>query len=344
MSTRQSTRLAMSLTPTPLINGGGWLQRKCSCGGHADGGECEECGKKKSMLQRKATGPTTHDVAPPVVHDTLREPGSPLDVSARRSMEAYFGHDFARVRVHTNETAAESARAVNAHAYTVGSHIVFGAGQYAPDTAGGTRLLAHELTHVIQQRGPVDSSAPLVLGDVHDRAEGEASEAAAGVARSSDPPAGSHGAVRAETVQRQFITPLGPGGGYGGLMERYRPAAATGGPPPPGPSSPFHVCARDLQGVLGAVANHAYIEAPPYRYAIAILEPGNRDRLRSGRNRGDQADLRRPSLHVDGAIAPKQSKGYLQERGKGRQSFPSIDNGQAMGAVVGPYSWPTLQP
>jgi hypothetical protein len=68
-------------------------------------------------------------------------------------MEARFGYDFSRVRVHTDATAAESARAVQALAYTVGEDIVFGAGRYAPATGAGQRLLAHELTHVVQQGG-----------------------------------------------------------------------------------------------------------------------------------------------------------------------------------------------
>ena len=66
-------------------------------------------------------------------------------------MESRFGHDFSQVRVHTDTRAAESARAVNARAYTVGRNVVFGSGQYAPGSGEGQRLLAHELTHVVQQ-------------------------------------------------------------------------------------------------------------------------------------------------------------------------------------------------
>ena len=69
------------------------------------------------------------------------------------------GHDFGDVRVHTDATASDSARSVNAQAYTVGSDIVFQSGTYAPDTDGGRHVLAHELTHVVQQRsGPVDGT------------------------------------------------------------------------------------------------------------------------------------------------------------------------------------------
>jgi hypothetical protein len=90
---------------------------------------------------------------PPLVHAALRSSGRPLDEPARRSMEAYFGHDFGRVRIHTDALAAASADALDARAYTSGNHIVFGDAEHAPGTVAGRRLLAHELTHVIQQEG-----------------------------------------------------------------------------------------------------------------------------------------------------------------------------------------------
>jgi hypothetical protein len=89
---------------------------------------------------------------PSVVHDVLRAPGQPLDRATRATFERRFGHDFSRVRVHTDAVAAASAQAVNASAYTVGSHLVFGRQQYAPYTQQGQKLLAHELAHVVQQR------------------------------------------------------------------------------------------------------------------------------------------------------------------------------------------------
>lgn len=99
---------------------------------------------------------------PPVVQEVLRAPGQPLEPATRAFMESRFGHDFSRVRVHTDAKAAESARAVNARAYTVGRDVVFGEGGYAPDTSDGRRLMAHELAHVVQQgRGglaPMDGS------------------------------------------------------------------------------------------------------------------------------------------------------------------------------------------
>jgi hypothetical protein len=91
--------------------------------------------------------------APGIVHNVLGSPGQPLESATQAFMEARFGHGFDHVRVHADGPAAKSARAVNALAYTVGPHIVFGAERYAPGTAAGRRLLAHELSHVLQQRG-----------------------------------------------------------------------------------------------------------------------------------------------------------------------------------------------
>jgi len=91
--------------------------------------------------------------APPAVREVLGSPGRPLDAEARAYVEPRLGHDFGKVRVHADERAAESARSVGARAYTVGNDVVFNSGQYAPQTPSGLRLLAHELTHVVQQQG-----------------------------------------------------------------------------------------------------------------------------------------------------------------------------------------------
>jgi uncharacterized protein DUF4157 len=99
------------------------------------------------------------DGAPPSVGKALASPGTPLEPALRQDMEQRFGYDFSRVRVHNDTSAAESAHAVNARAYTVGRDIVFGREQYFPRTSEGKRLLAHELTHVVQQLGGYDISA-----------------------------------------------------------------------------------------------------------------------------------------------------------------------------------------
>jgi lipoprotein-anchoring transpeptidase ErfK/SrfK len=137
----------------PILNSG-TLQRKCACGQHTAAGEqCEDCTKKK-VLQRYATSSVGPAIAPPIVHDVLRSSGQPLDRATRDFMEPRFGHDFSHVRVHTDDLAAQSARSVGALAYTVGKNVVFGRSRYAPRATDGQRLLAHELTHTIQQNGP----------------------------------------------------------------------------------------------------------------------------------------------------------------------------------------------
>lgn len=105
------------------------------------------------LQRRESNGRATPKTAPPIVPEMLRSSGQPLDASTCDFMESRFGQDFSQVQIHTNPQAAASARALNAHAYTVGSHIAFGEGQYAPATMSGQRLLAHELTHVVQQQG-----------------------------------------------------------------------------------------------------------------------------------------------------------------------------------------------
>src|SRR5689334_12553794 len=115
-----STRAA-SVTPAPV----GLLQRKCACGGTPGvDGECAACRAKRLGFPRRAANQTTPASVPPIVHDVLRAPGQPLDTATRAFMEPRFGHDFSRVRVHTDSPAAESARAVEALAYTVGQDIV----------------------------------------------------------------------------------------------------------------------------------------------------------------------------------------------------------------------------
>ncbi|NHN79643.1 DUF4157 domain-containing protein [Azotobacter chroococcum] len=113
-------------------------------------------------IQRYMTQPSmAAGVAPASVHRVLASPGRPLELGLRQDMEQRFGHDFSQVRVHTGSAAEQSAREVNANAYTVGHDIVFGGGRFAPTSNAGQRLIAHELTHVMQQsasRRRVDSN------------------------------------------------------------------------------------------------------------------------------------------------------------------------------------------
>ncbi|MDO9236677.1 MAG: DUF4157 domain-containing protein [Aquabacterium sp.] len=188
------TRVARQAnTSSFLLPGQGLLQRKCACGNHTvAGGECAECARNKSGLQRKLTigasndpleqeadrmaeqvlaasahstvggaplhiqryaGQTSGDIetAPASVDRVLASSGRPLEPALRQDMGQRFGYDFSQVRVHSDEAAEQSAQEVKANAYTVGHNIVFGAGRFTPGTHEGRRLIAHELTHVVQQ-------------------------------------------------------------------------------------------------------------------------------------------------------------------------------------------------
>ncbi|WP_386069614.1 DUF4157 domain-containing protein [Tahibacter sp. UC22_41] len=166
------------------------LRRTCACGTHTPlGGECAGCRKKKVQakfavgaandafereadavadrvmgdaapgstspapvaVQRAADRATDGADAPASVDAVLAHGGAPLDSMLRADMEARFGHDFSHVRTHTDAAAERSAQEIDAAAYTAGHHVVFGRGRYAPSTTGGRRLIAHELTHVLQQ-------------------------------------------------------------------------------------------------------------------------------------------------------------------------------------------------
>jgi hypothetical protein len=115
------------------------------------------------------------------VDRALGSPARPLDPATRAAMEPRFGHDFSQVRIHTGQQAHASARAVNANAYTVGRDIVFGRDRYSPGSSEGQRLLAHELTHVVQQGAWSGGHAPRQarrLGAADDALEADADRTA----------------------------------------------------------------------------------------------------------------------------------------------------------------------
>jgi Domain of unknown function (DUF4157) len=125
-------------TITPIV------QRACA--------HCEQ--EKEQTAQRKETGAATGGfTAPPSVSKAISRSGQGLDSNAKTFMESRFNRSFDNVQVHTDGESAASARDISARAYTSGNHIVFGDGQYQPNTEGGRHLLAHELTHVVQQNG-----------------------------------------------------------------------------------------------------------------------------------------------------------------------------------------------
>ena len=124
--------------------------------------KCTECEEEEESVQMKPSGGQVATAghareAPPMVHEASRSSGQTLDATTRAFMEPRFGHDFSQVRVHADAQAAASAKRISALAFTSGSDIVFGDGQFAPETASGQRLLAHELAHVVQQTGAAGS-------------------------------------------------------------------------------------------------------------------------------------------------------------------------------------------
>lgn len=106
--------------------------------------------EKCEFLQHKAPS-SFSETAPPIVHEVLQSPGQPLDMETRAFMEPRFGHDFSKVKVHNDEKAGEASRSVKSLAFTTGQDIFFAPGQYAPYIYAGKHLLAHELSHVVQQ-------------------------------------------------------------------------------------------------------------------------------------------------------------------------------------------------
>jgi len=118
---------------------------------------CEECEEKEGGIQRRPAEDASAEVptvTPQINAEilSLEGTGQPLPESARTFFEPRFQHDFGNVRLYTGQRAADTARAVSARAFAIGNDVVFGAGEFAPDTHEGRHLLAHELTHVVQQK------------------------------------------------------------------------------------------------------------------------------------------------------------------------------------------------
>jgi hypothetical protein len=179
------------------------LSRKCdSCGKHVTpSGTCKNCKQDQGVLQRSSNNSKGSTEVPSIVHDVLNSSGQRLDERTRSDYESVFGRDLSGVQVHTDSQAAESARSVNALAYTVGRHIVFGAGQFAPASTGGRHLLAHELVHTLQQgQAGSSSSQNLTIGDPGTAAEREADHIAGEVTRNLF--SGEPSTTLSRTIQR----------------------------------------------------------------------------------------------------------------------------------------------
>ncbi|MEU6347246.1 DUF4157 domain-containing protein [Streptomyces sp. NPDC046977] len=195
---RLKTDAASAAAPDPLL-------LKAAAGGRADVLGASGLLRLQRSLGNSAVGAALDDrraEEPSSVHDVIGSGGRPLDPEVRGDMEARLGHDFGDVRVHTDSAAHDSARAVNAHAYTVGSHVVFQRDAYDPSSHQGRTTLAHELTHVVQQRsGPVDgteTAGGIRVSDPSDRFE---REAAANADRVMAQPAPAAPAVQREVEE-----------------------------------------------------------------------------------------------------------------------------------------------
>jgi len=150
----------MSMPEGSLVNGhlslgkrekeSSLVQRKSSCP------ECEE--EEEDLIQTKGEGSSPLEVTSGMESrlESLKDGGQPLSESIRSYFEPRFGSDFSRVRIHNDSQAVETAKSVNAKAFTAGKNVVFGLGQYSPEKSSGKKLIAHELTHVVQQtRGKI---------------------------------------------------------------------------------------------------------------------------------------------------------------------------------------------
>jgi hypothetical protein len=186
----------------------------CTC---ASGGQtCEECQKKEPdqagapptvrRIAESSASTSDASAAPSIVAQTLGGAGRPLEASTRADMEGRFGRDFGDVRIHVDHSAAKSAAAIDALAYTAGNQIVFGQGRYAPQTDAGRRLLAHELAHV-EQWANVAPAAPDVSSAL-DSAEREARQVSDAV--SADRPAPAILAHPTVRISRQEDDPDHP--------------------------------------------------------------------------------------------------------------------------------------
>lgn len=224
------------------------LQRKCSCGGSAGSmGECEEC-KKKETLQRRAARPATPSAVPSIVHEVLGSPGHTLDHSTRAFFESRFGYDFGHVRIHTDTRAAESASAVNALAYTLGNHIVFSSGHYAPQRSEGRSLLAHELAHVVQQSSASQSREATLLPS-GSSAEQEAKIAGSALAEGRTPQ------ISQRVSRAQLSRQEKPGGSTPPPTGSGAPAGASAGPSGGTPPAKTQRLRFDILGADTEVAN-----------------------------------------------------------------------------------------
>ncbi len=247
------------------------IQRECA--------DCEQETPVADTIQRtEAASSGGGSSAPPVVSQVVSESGTPMDRGTRGFMEQRFGSDFSGVRVHTDAKAAHSARAISAHAYTYRNHIVFDQGQYNPHSNHGRHLLAHELTHVVQQNGQVQ------------RRENP----------NARPPAPNGGTTTAPPpANRTNGAPAAaPPAGTPAVVPGTVPPAANGAAAPP-PAAP---------AVPGVVLNRE----PLVPEAPADLTPAARQRLQQAQNNAGRAGTAANNLPTE-ADSTAEARGAVTE-------------------------------
>jgi hypothetical protein len=239
---------------------------------------------------------SVYAAAPAAALGSLQNTGRPLDHSTRKFMEPRLGQDLGQVRVHTDERAADAASALGARAFTSGSDIAFGTGEYAPHTAAGRRLLSHELTHVMQQRAGVPARDG--MSEAGDSSERHADQVAHAVVegRAAAPmldayrPAHGLGQTRGPVLQRQTAPPAAAPGGAAAATTTALPSAddlttrlarcigiweTNRGQNDPAPKE------SALDTVAGVHASMATIEQATTPYAITALKAHSELRARA---------------------------------------------------------------
>ncbi len=145
----EAEAVAARVVRSPAPRQGAPLHPGCTCGGTC--ARCRKAAADRVRTLRLPSGSHVEGAVPDIVEQAASTDGRPLDPATRTFMETRFGHDFADVRIHSGPRAEAAALSIGAYAYTTGNDIVFGRDAYAPWRESGMRLLAHELTHVVQQ-------------------------------------------------------------------------------------------------------------------------------------------------------------------------------------------------
>jgi hypothetical protein len=258
------------------------------------------------VLQRRESGQKQPAAVPLIVQDVLRSPGQPLDAATRAFMEPRFGHDFSKVRIHADAKAAESAQKMNALAYTAGRDVVFGAGRYATQTTTGRMLLAHELTHVVQQQNGRVPAAYAKGSLVTDRQlEQEADDLAAEASRGES----------LDTDHRPNGKPVKTPGAMtfdlgNGSLRLQRKEAPEKKPPPSRMATDF-------------VPNHSFYELLAHEFAYQ----GNLAGKFLYRARQSQSPGTQPLLSGTPATAGKQSSHPLSADQSQMEGIPGVTPG-----------------